>query len=106
MTRLETLVKKVEFCCPAEIPYGQRITILAEPIRSGDTWLVVAAEAWQKVAEIRLTQWLGEGEQLIVVGRKGKAAEGFWHIAFSAQSLEAASEEIERGVLTALGKTK
>lgn len=106
MTRLETLAKKIEFCCPAEIPYGQRVTILAEPIRSGDSWLVVAAEALEKVAEIRLAEWLGEGEQLIVVGRKGRAAEGFWHIALSARSLEAASEEIERSVLTALGKTK
>lgn len=94
-------VHRVEFFCPKELPYGHPLTILAEPQQASKGWLSLGSNGPEGV-RVLLAEWVGQGQQLIVVARRGREDDGYRHIAVRADELEAFAEQIEQRVLRAL----
>lgn len=105
-TAAQPHARRIEFCCPSELPYGQHVTIVAEPVRAGDGWLARISEI-TGVGEIRLAERVEPGQQLIVLGRKHDPGShgGIVHVAATATAIEAMAEAAEAEVIKLLGRS-
>jgi len=95
-------IHRVEFLCRTALHYGHPLTILAEPEQSANGWLCLGSNGPERV-QVLLAEWVGQGNQLIVVSRREWEDDGYRHTAVDASELEAYAELIEDRVLRALG---